>query len=172
MLGKKYVVLGHESTQKGAGSEAAISSAAAELVLIVGKEAGGPDQLAGGLVDVLVECERRGTASVLLAGAADDLDTPVAAVCRYVVTDQPDVGEEARRRFGAERVRVVASVGTDQIKAWISELLAAAGRPAPIRARLGGRGDRIMPMRALYGKIRGRNTRSRGAGRETSQTPD
>ncbi|WP_129665215.1 hypothetical protein [Phytoactinopolyspora endophytica] len=91
-------------------------------VLVPGKSAGGPDRLDGNVVDALIDCEHSGAATVLLAGEAGDLDTPVAAVCRYAAAAQPDVAEEARRRFGVERVYAVDSVDLADAGAWVGRL--------------------------------------------------
>jgi hypothetical protein len=172
MRKKKYVVLDRASAKPISGTQPVDASAAeAGLVLITGPDAGGPDQLTGELVDVLIACEQRGTATVLLAGTAGDLDTPVAAVSRYIATDQADVAKEAQRRFGAERVHMVSSVHVGEARSWVGDLRAAIGRPAASRNRSGKLADRIMPIRELYGKIRRRNTRPRGAGSGASTRP-
>ncbi|MQA61474.1 MAG: hypothetical protein GEU86_08245 [Actinophytocola sp.] len=75
-----------------------------DLVLVPGASLGGPWRLAGEVIEAFIECERRGVPTLLLAGTAADLETPVAAVCRAVAADDPVVVEHARSRFGADRV--------------------------------------------------------------------
>ncbi|NEE04089.1 hypothetical protein [Phytoactinopolyspora halotolerans] len=91
-------------------------------VVVPGKSAGGPEHLQGDVVDVLIECERAGAATVLLASDVDDLQTPVAAVCRYAAAARPEVVEEAVRRFGAERVYPVESVEAADAGDWLGRL--------------------------------------------------
>lgn len=74
-----------------------------DVLLVPPASAGGPAQLSGTVIDVLIACERHSVPTVLLAAEVADLATPVAAVCRDVASDDGAVIDAARRRFGADR---------------------------------------------------------------------
>ncbi|WP_166354819.1 hypothetical protein [Phytoactinopolyspora limicola] len=170
---------GGRSVGRRASSPAAdVFVGRAAYMLVPGRSMGGPARLSGRVVDVFVHCERQGVTTVVLAGEAADLDTPAAAVSRYVATDQQAVAAAAAVRFGAERVHLAATIDVAQARALVAELPFPGRVVVPAGRRLRGFGgrtarrvDRIVPIRALYGKIRGRDARSRGAGREASGLP-
>jgi hypothetical protein len=109
-------------------------------------------------VDVLIDAERCGVASVLLASEEADLATAVAAVCRYVAADRPDVIEEAKRLFGPDRVWEVESADVDQVHSWIRALPAGGPESVGLRRRIGAVASQIRSSRSKYGKMRRRNT--------------
>ncbi|AYY11921.1 hypothetical protein EF847_03555 [Actinobacteria bacterium YIM 96077] len=137
------------------------------VVLVPGRAAGGPGQLSGAVVDVLTECEVAGAPTVLLAGEIDDLDAPIAAVCRYVASDRPEVVEEARHRYGQERVHTVDSIEAARARAWIGPVRAAAERDARRHPRRDRRPGWLRPLRTVYEGIR-RRARSPERGRSRS----
>jgi hypothetical protein len=72
-----------------------------DLALVPGASLGGPGQLRGPVVDAFIHCEVSSVPTVLLAAHPDDLSTPVAAVCRDVASEHPEVIVAARQQFGA-----------------------------------------------------------------------
>lgn len=160
-MSKRYVLL-DKLVGEGAGE---LSGAAADrggqiragqLVVVPGPSLGGPDRLSGAIADVLIGCERGDAPTVLLAADVADLETGVAAVCRYVVADRPDVVEEARARFGEDRVHAVESVDADRVREWIGDLPVASHGLAGLPSRIGALAGRIPSLGAVYEKVRGR----------------
>ncbi|NED97149.1 hypothetical protein G1H11_17765 [Phytoactinopolyspora alkaliphila] len=131
---------------------------AGACVVVPGSAAGGPAELVGAIVDVLIEAERAGAACVLLAGEKRDLDTAVAAVCRYVVADRPEVLEEARQLFGPDRVQQVESVAVDQIRSWIRQIPVSSAESVRLRRRVGAVAGQLKSARSIYGRMRRRRT--------------
>lgn len=91
-------------------------------LLIPGVSQGGPEHLRGSVVDRLIDAERAGAHTVLLAGERADLGTDVAAICRYIVTDDAAVEQEAAGRFGPERVLRATSTDPADAAQWLSRL--------------------------------------------------
>lgn len=170
-MGRRYVFFADLVGRVASPWAADTPRAVADLVLVPGRSAGGPDQLTADVVDALIVSERTGAATVLLAAARTDLDSSVAAVCRMVAGTRPDVLEEARRRFGDDRVQVLPSIDPADARAWTKELRAATGPPSSARPGLAPLRRRIMSLRAGYGKIRDRNVGPRGAEHSASDTP-
>lgn len=75
-----------------------------QTVLVPGASAGGPDDLVDPLIDLFIDIERRGLNIVLHAHTLDDLEPPVARVCRYVYSSDPGTLEVASQRWGREQV--------------------------------------------------------------------
>jgi len=82
-----------------------------DLVLVAGSSTGGPDRLAGPVVDALIACERRGVPTVLVATTATDLETDVAAVCWEVACTDAATAAAAGRSAGGERTHLVSVDG-------------------------------------------------------------
>ncbi|MDV6011085.1 hypothetical protein [Haloechinothrix sp. LS1_15] len=78
-----------------------------DLVLVPGASLDGPDGLTEPVVDALIRCEQHTVPTVLIAGEPDDLDTPVAAVCRDVAATGTEVIDLARGSFGADRAHLL-----------------------------------------------------------------
>ncbi|MFW6033820.1 MAG: hypothetical protein ACOC9R_01685 [bacterium] len=78
-----------------------------DLVLVPGASTGGPSRLAGPVIDVLIDCERRSVPTVLLASDPADLRTDVAAVCRDIACTDTATAAAARPLAGPERSRLV-----------------------------------------------------------------
>lgn len=169
-MGRRYVFFADLVGRAAEPWAADTPRAVADLVLVPGRSAGGPDQLTADVVDALIVSERTGAATVLLAADRTDLDSSVAAVCRMVAGAQSDVLEEARRRFGDDRVHALPSIDPADARAWTKELRAATGPPPSVRTGLAPLRRRIMSLRAGYGKIRDRNVGPRGAGHSASDT--
>lgn len=132
------------------GSEHQRRTHGATLV-VPGPSQGGPAQLQGSVTDRFIEAERAGAHTVLLAGSLPDLDADIAAVCRYVVTDQAEVEEEATARYGSERVLRTTTVRIDNIHEWIGRL------PVPeahtLRRRIRTAARRLPFAEAVYSRI-------------------
>ena len=97
-------------------------------VVLAGPSAGGPSELRGELLTVLVDVERRGLHLVLLAHRPEDLDTPVAAVCRHVLATDPAVLARARATWGTEQVLPVADLGHARVTRALDRLPTPASR--------------------------------------------
>jgi len=97
----------------------------AHAVVLHGRSLDGPDRLSGALLEVLVDVEQRGLHIVLVAARSGDLDSPVAAVCRHVVSADPETLRVARSRWGAAQVIEAADVSDRSVVA------ATSGLPAP-----------------------------------------
>lgn len=111
------------------GSEAAApGSSRTTAVLLPGASIGGPDRLEGAVLEVLLEVERRGLHTVLLAADAPDLHTPVAAVTRYVVAADGEILVEARAIWGAERVREASGLTDAELAGPLATLPVPASR--------------------------------------------
>lgn len=143
-MSKIPIVLGmnHEFSQRGSRSAVRV---------VPGKSQGGPSSLRGNLVDEFIHVERTGLHSVLLAGPPDDLETAVAAVCRFVATDRSDTAEAARARFGGERVLVVPSAHVERAVDWVGTLPLPEARTW--RRRLRNRLRQIPMLRRLYARL-------------------
>ncbi len=82
----------------------------------------GPAELGGDLLAVLIKAEHSGSNTVFLATSLDDLDSAVAKVSRYVVVDDDVTEEEAKSRFGPERVLRARSAAPADVPEWIGRL--------------------------------------------------
>lgn len=91
-------------------------------VVIPGRSQGGPADLTGAAVDRLIAAEQEGLHTVLLASELADLEAAPAQICRYVVTDDPEVAREAESRYGEERVLRSRTAHADHVYEWIKRL--------------------------------------------------
>lgn len=73
-------------------------------VLVPGASEEGPEELVEPLISLLIDIERRGLNIVLHAQDMEDLDSPVARICRYVYSTDQEVLTTASGRWGAEQV--------------------------------------------------------------------
>ena len=97
-------------------------------VLVSGPSVGGPAQLSGDLVELLIDVERRGLHIVLLAHELQDLDTPVAAVCRHVIAADPSTVRRARERWGVSQVVPVEALDEGAVGRALRQLPVPASR--------------------------------------------
>lgn len=121
-------------------------------LVIPGPSQGGPRHLSGAVTGHVITAEQAGAHTVLLAAAPADLQTNVAAVCRYVVTDQDTVAQEAIAGYGAERVLRVRSAAADDVAEWVGRL------PRPeahtVRRRIRRAVRRLPFAQGAYDRIR------------------
>lgn len=115
----------------------------AHAVVLHGRSLDGPDRLSGALLEVLVDVEQRGLHIVLVAARPSDLDSPVATVCRHVVSADAEVLRVARLRWGEAQVIEVHDISDRPVVAAISSLPAPESRTLRRRLwqRLGRLGD-------------------------------
>lgn len=125
-------------------------------VVLHGAATGGPANLSGRLLEVLIDVERRGLHIVLVAGAPSDLDTAVAAICRHVLAADRATLSRARTKWGVNQVLAVQSLTDTRVIAAVRSLPTPASRT--LRRRLHTRSVRL---RRLASRIRhaGRITR-------------
>ena len=97
-------------------------------VVLAGPSAGGPGELCGELLAVLIDVERRGLHLVLLAHRPEDLDTSVAAVCRHVLATDPAVLARARAIWGADQVVPVTDLRPATVRRALYRLPTPASR--------------------------------------------
>lgn len=121
-------------------------------VVVPGVSQGGPENLGTALVERLIEAERSGVHTVVLARTVGDLDADPAKVCRYVATDEPEVAQIAAGRYGAERVLQVPSAAIGDIGDWITRLPRPEALTVKRRVRRAAR--QFAPVRWLYSRIR------------------
>lgn len=121
-------------------------------LLIPGISHGGPGHLRGNVLDWLIEAERAGAHTVLLAADLADLAADVATICRYVVTDSTAVEQEAHRRFGPERVLRVSSTDPADAAGWIGRLPRPESRT--LRRRIRSAAGTFPLIRSLYARMR------------------
>lgn len=97
-------------------------------VLVSGPSVGGPAQLSGDLVGLLIDVERRGLHIVFLAHELQDLETPVAAVCRHVIAAEPSTVRRAREHWGASQVVPVEALDEEAVRRALRQLPVPASR--------------------------------------------
>ncbi len=114
---------------------AASLPAPTRTVLVPGVSAEGPRHLAGPLLGLLIDIERRGLHTMLVAEQPADLHTPVAAICRFVVAADAETCAEARRIWGAHHVRMVSSTSRENVLRAARALPVPAARTVPRRAQ-------------------------------------
>ncbi len=129
-------------------------SSLVHTVVVPGRSQGGPPELTGAVVDHLITAEREGLHTVLLAPELSDLEAEPAQICRYVVTDDPEVAREAESRYGPERVLRSRTAHADHVDEWIGHLALPESRSWGRRVRNAARG---LPF---AGRVYARLTRS------------
>ncbi|UFU02211.1 hypothetical protein LQF12_11915 [Ruania suaedae] len=108
---------------------------AVRTVVVPGASAGGPAHLDESLIEVLIDIERRGLHTVLVAAAPADLTTSVAAICRYVLAADEQVLAQARAIWGSAQVRAVDSLAPADVDAVLRRLPVPASRTAARRTQ-------------------------------------
>lgn len=116
----------------------------AKGVVLSGHSAGGPEHLSGRVLEVLIAVERRGLHIVLLAHQPEDLDTPVAAVCRHVVAADEDTLQRARARWGASQVVPIETLSPRTVLGALRSIPSPASRT--LVRRLHSRSMRLRRM--------------------------
>lgn len=143
MTAKRYRLATSEAGPQRRGREV--------TVVVPGVSQGGPQVLTGDLIERLIEAERAGVHTVLLARSTSDLEADPASVCRYVVTDEPQVASAAEALYGRERVLRAESVALADIDAWIG------GLPRPesqtLRRRIRSAVRRLPFAEAVYARL-------------------
>lgn len=94
----------------------------AYTVAIWGASLGGPAQLSTPVVEQLIDVERRGLDTVLVAGNVGDLETSVAKLCRRVCVADRETKGEALQRWGRELVISVADQSDEALRKTLRRL--------------------------------------------------
>lgn len=164
LRGGKAVALGNLLDEQARASRlgptrlVAVPASAAPRVHRAGPSLPGP------VADALIRCERSGAPTVFIAAAPADLDSPLAAVCRYIASDRDDVVADARQRFGAGRTFVIETVDFARMRQWAGPLRSAIFQRTPtLRKDDHGVGG-LVPIRAVYERMR-RRGRAHARGR-------
>lgn len=133
------------------GEQRVIHAPSIWTVVLPGASSGGPAALTGATLDLLLDMERRGLHTVLVAEDPEDLHTAVAAVSRYVLTCISALAAEARLIWGDDQVMTTTAVDERTVVDAVSALPVPLSRTwqRRLQARVGG----LRRLRAVAARI-------------------